>query len=449
MSDSYYEAWLQEKEQRRVLQELYDRDRRQWAQERARLAALESRVAVGDGAAPVPAPAEPVPKKAAKTSAEKSAKASAPARPSRLRRFGRRLALVMALVLVGAAGGLGMLLAEYGGSAEAAWAALRRYGPQPARYVVAGTDGYGFMDRDGEVVVAPRFEAARPFRDGLAPVRVEGRWGYADADGRLVIHPRFDEAYPFYEGRALVVDGGRRRFLTPQGRWLAAPDFEAANHFAEGLAQVRVDGRYGYIDRQGREAIAPSFAQAYQFSGGFALIRLPEVEEGRDDVRAFIDRTGAVVLAGADLFGTDFIDAWRFEDGRAPVKLRRSDRWGVIDAEGTLVVQDDYRRIGPFRDERAPVWMDDAWGFIDPDGEVVIAPAYAETEGFSEGLAAVAVADRDGLRWGFIDRAGGWVLPPQYDAAESFENGLARVVQRDEVLYVDAEGRRVWSGRNL
>ena len=63
---------------------------------------------------------------------------------------------------------------------------------------------HGFVDTDGNVAVPVQFEAARLFSEGLAAVRVDGKWGYIDRDGRIAIKPRFAEAEPFRGGRVAV-----------------------------------------------------------------------------------------------------------------------------------------------------------------------------------------------------------------------------------------------------
>jgi hypothetical protein len=43
------------------------------------------------------------------------------------------------------------------------------------------------------------------FSDGLAAVKLNGKWGYIDKDGKTVISPQFDQAVPFQNGLAQVV----------------------------------------------------------------------------------------------------------------------------------------------------------------------------------------------------------------------------------------------------
>ena len=47
-------------------------------------------------------------------------------------------------------------------------------------------------------------ESPRHFKEGLAPVKIEGKFGYIDRRGTMVIRPRYDSASPFSEGLALV-----------------------------------------------------------------------------------------------------------------------------------------------------------------------------------------------------------------------------------------------------
>lgn len=43
--------------------------------------------------------------------------------------------------------------------------------------------GFGFYDYDGDEVIAPRYEDAGTFSEGLAPVKLNGKWGYVNREG--------------------------------------------------------------------------------------------------------------------------------------------------------------------------------------------------------------------------------------------------------------------------
>jgi len=62
----------------------------------------------------------------------------------------------------------------------------------------------GFIDNRGKAVIAPRFEAALPYSEGLAAVKREGRWGYIDRNGLEVIPIRYRTVQSFRNGVAIV-----------------------------------------------------------------------------------------------------------------------------------------------------------------------------------------------------------------------------------------------------
>ena len=62
---------------------------------------------------------------------------------------------------------------------------------------------WGFMDGGGDVAIAPQFDSAGSFSEGLARVKVNGKWGFVNAEGQMVIEPLFDQARFFQGGYGL------------------------------------------------------------------------------------------------------------------------------------------------------------------------------------------------------------------------------------------------------
>jgi len=77
------------------------------------------------------------------------------------------------------------------------------------------------------------------------------------------------------------------------------------------------------------------------------------------------------------------------------------------------------------------------YGFIDHVGNVIIRPRLQDTNGFSEGLAAVC----DGGRWGYIDPSGQWAIAPIWENAREFRCGLAPVFTSDGWSLIDSKGQ--------
>jgi hypothetical protein len=84
------------------------------------------------------------------------------------------------------------------------------------------------------------------------------------------------------------------------------------------------------------------------------------------------------------------------------------------------------------------------WGFIDRGGQMVIPPAFRAVMPFTDGMARIG----DNGRWGFMDRTGKVILAPQYPTIYEFKDGVAEV--RDarsgtlKIGSMDKTGKVTW-----
>lgn len=86
--------------------------------------------------------------------------------------------------------------------------------------------------------VGELYEDARPFADGWAAVKKNGKWGFIDTQGTVQIAYQFDDALSF----------------------------------GQHLAAVKVDGAWGYVSLYGEVVIEPAFLEAKSFSDGSAPV---------------------------------------------------------------------------------------------------------------------------------------------------------------------------------
>lgn len=119
----------------------------------------------------------------------------------------------------------------------------------------------GFIDRDGEVVIAPRFEIVQDFGEGLAGVRFKtnDRWGFIDRAGKRIISPSYEGVGRFSEGLCAAKYNGLWGYIDAAGTWQIEPTYDEARQFLEGLAPVRQGERWGYIKPSGDWAIVPTY----------------------------------------------------------------------------------------------------------------------------------------------------------------------------------------------
>lgn len=104
------------------------------------------------------------------------------------------------------------------------------------------------------------------------PTRIDGKYGYVDVEGKVVIAPRFDGADTFSEGLALVLERGRFGYIDPGGKFAIPAVFRHALPFRNGFAAVRNGRDWAFLDRRGnpiayRESDGDSGEPAHQGGG--------------------------------------------------------------------------------------------------------------------------------------------------------------------------------------
>jgi len=116
------------------------------------------------------------------------------------------------------------------------------------------------------LVIAPKFDEASYFQEGLAKVRIGDKYGYIDKTGKTVIPIQFDsiDVYEFQEGLAKVKIGGKWGYIDRTGEIVIPPTFEDSYYhivgdFHKGLAKVKIDGEWGYIDKTGKMVLNLEF----------------------------------------------------------------------------------------------------------------------------------------------------------------------------------------------
>lgn len=158
----------------------------------------------------------------------------------------------------------------------------------------------------------------------------------------------------------------------------------------------------------------------------------PFQQYGDGGKSGYIDKTGKEVIK----FGTSYYLPRPFSEGLAAVTILEKEKGG-----------EDRGKIG----------------YIDKTGQLVIKPEFedsddaesAEAKNFSEGLAAVAVTDKDGYyTHGYIDKTGKVIIPFKYGEVHPFSDGFALVGIHKEgswqqFVFIDQEGKRLFEHPQL
>ena len=71
---------------------------------------------------------------------------------------------------------------------------------------------WGFVDKDGTVVIPLQYEDARSFSNGLAAVKKGKKWGFVDLENNMVIAPQFEDVRDFNSSGNVFVELDSPRF---------------------------------------------------------------------------------------------------------------------------------------------------------------------------------------------------------------------------------------------
>jgi len=129
---------------------------------------------------------------------------------------------------------------------------------------------FAFLGTDGTELAGKSWEEARPFQNGLAAVRVGGKWGFIDKKSQLAVPAIWDSVENFQNVgtksapvlRAIASLDGRFGLIDKKGNWLLDPEWEKMTDFHEiekgrWIANVMQGNKWGCIDSSGKTVIEP------------------------------------------------------------------------------------------------------------------------------------------------------------------------------------------------
>jgi hypothetical protein len=260
-------------------------------------------------------------------------------------------------------------------------------------YPFQRSDGlWGYVDDDHCWVIEPQFDSAGSFSEGLATVRVGTKWGFISTSSAAVIMPEFDNAGSFHEGIAAVEIGKKWGAVDVSGNLVIEPLYGGGFIFSEGLAAVYFEnGMMGYINTRGNVEIPPQFTFAFEFENGKAWVALWNADKA-SSISGLIDRSGSIV--SIDRKSVDGHLDWKSANDQIE---KRETLYGLKSnsTEGLSAV----------------VNAEGKWGFVDTENKLVIDQAFDGADEFRSGRAKVRVGYEDYV----IDRTGRVLLDPTCD----------------------------------
>jgi formylglycine-generating enzyme required for sulfatase activity len=165
---------------------------------------------------------------------------------------------------------------------------------------------YGYINRQGSIVIPFQFREARDFHAGLAAVRTvdkpipgftdmyKGRWGFIDAAGKMVVEAQYAEVGDFSDGLA------RAKIVTDYQDMKGQP------------VHINTDNEWILIDKTGRKVLDAGGAQPGDYSEG--LVRVGAGFQAR-----YVDAAGKQIEFQAARFTKGVKEMGDFHGGLAQI----------------------------------------------------------------------------------------------------------------------------------
>ena len=357
------------------------------------------------------------------------------------------------------------------------------------------TPSYYYFDQEGKVV---KTELAQPEpkpaegkkldkykyltqfdKNGLAIISEDGLRGLANRDGKVIIKPKYRDLGTFSEGLAYFRSDNKDRkkrkygFIDMNGKEVVAPIYSKASNFSDGKAAV-LKGSWGYIDKNGKLVIPHKYRQAMPFSGGYAIVdntgiidhsgtRTGKITiEGKiisgfsSDRAVFETPTGILHIKpdGSPAYYNKYDEVGDFNGKVALVK--RGEKWILTRQAGSTTTEVPFTRaaknlygkrrviktpFGAIKDLKWTLVENGVWRMIDSNGNLISDANFDQvvdvtTEGYLkvQKIGFLGIAGVDGT----------FVAKPQNESVSAINETLFKIEYQGKIGYLKSDGTWLW-----
>jgi hypothetical protein len=310
-------------------------------------------------------------------------------------------------------------------------------------YRITQNGKIGFMNNDWRVQFVPTFdEVGDVDKNGIALAKEGGKYRmisfktYQKSDLYNQISTFGDNKVTTYQG-----EGGLYGLLGTDFKEIVTPQYFSISAFnSSGLVEAcKLEKKCGFLNDKGIEVITPIYDEVGQFNS-LGLVVVTEIVKDCNKSKncktdIVYNKYGQVIIAKA--MENEFnsmkiryeLDTTLHSNKFAVVKMtidEKPEGFHLVDAKTyRLITAIPYNAISPFDvNGILRVKKADKWGMIDTIGTVILVPTYKEIKKGTEGY--YAVKNEEG-KYGFIDKKSKFVIPFEYDDVKFFRKGYCVV----------------------
>lgn len=326
---------------------------------------------------------------------------------------------------------------------------------------------YGYIDREGNEVVAPQFDGGVGYVNAYG-ISVVGKKSYGiirdhlfDIKTGLLVN---EEKYTNLKGFGPLFYTGFGDFLSQKTGFeiqdfpylsiqplsdrpdlavvrqerkaglidtalteLLPVEFEDIKNIYHGRMQVKKDGKWGFADEKFRIRIPIRYEGAYYF-------RLPILTEvTQHKKKGVIDRYGREIIPMQ-------YTSISFDPTCDRIYAKKSNGINIYNKAGRLLHTTDFEYLGFYgRKPYVAFRQNGKTGFMDYDFNILLKPTYDRVGSFYNELAFVVLNGKGG----YINERLELVLPVEFEQFDNFAIGLAKVTKYGREYYINTQGQEV------
>lgn len=117
---------------------------------------------------------------------------------------------------------------------------------------------FGFVDANGKLRIANRYDSIGEFHEGLAAIKLIGKWGFVNTSDHVAINPNYDNASSFQSGKAIVSRNKKFGIIGREGNVILPLRYDAVEYQLDSFF-LTLAGLKGRADKDGNVTIEPRF----------------------------------------------------------------------------------------------------------------------------------------------------------------------------------------------
>ncbi|KAA3650637.1 MAG: WG repeat-containing protein [Bacteroidetes bacterium] len=333
-------------------------------------------------------------------------------------------------------------------------------------YPVNQADQWGYMDQEANIMIEYLYDFAEPFKEGLALVMLDKKIGFVNKSGQIAVPLEYDDAESFQNGIAITSKNGKYGIIDKTNRVIVDFKYEEIGPTTNELILVANENAYGYINKKGKEIIPLKYEIAYDFKNGYAIVK-------DSSKYGIINKHGDYVIENKFSWIEPFDELGR-------CKAKYDSLFGVLDANGGVVLPFIYGSIGSFNDSLILIAKDEKYGFANYNGEIVIPiefdfnPNVLVYAQFNNGFAKYLLKEKIGVintkaekvvpaifedmdeysdltffavkkrgKWGYSDQNLRLAIPYKFQYAKTFKEDIGIVKEKEKWYFINKDGQPI------